>query len=576
MTMKEMQLYELWKEKAKEDDDLVKELEEIASDEAGIYDRFYRELEFGTAGLRGVIGAGSNRMNIYTVRKTTQGIAQYLNERYESASVAISYDSRIKSDLFAKEAARVLAANGIRAYLTYELMPTPMLSFAVRDYGCQVGIMITASHNPAKYNGYKVYGPDGCQMTSESADAVYGIMNTLDLFDDVKVADYDQAVAEGKIVLIRDEIYPRYLDKVYEQRVDLDAFYDCDVKVVYTPLNGTGNKPVRMILDRVGLKNVTVVPEQEMPDGNFTTCTYPNPEFKEALQLGLDLCEKVHPDILLATDPDADRVGTAVFDGEKYVLLTGNEMGVLLLDYIAGYKTKTGTMPKDPIVVKSIVTTKLADAVAKEYGVELVEVLTGFKYIGEQILLLEQKNQCSRYLFGFEESYGYLSGTYVRDKDAVVASMLICEMVAHYKKQGITLAQKMEEIYRKYGRYLNSIDNFAFEGAAGMQKMGELMEGLRKDNPSQIAGWKVVRFVDYKTSQGFTVENGAKVPFAVTLPTSNVLEYNLENGSSVIVRPSGTEPKIKLYYTAKGADLADAQQITKALSQDSARIMGLK
>lgn len=573
--MKEMQLYELWKEKAREDEDLVRELAEVAGDENGIYDRFYRELEFGTAGLRGVLGAGSNRMNIYTVRKTTQGIAQYLKERYGAPSVAISYDSRIKSDLFAREAARVLAANGVKAYLTHELMPTPMLSFAVRDNGCQVGIMITASHNPAKYNGYKVYGPDGCQMTSESADAVYDIMNTLDIFSDVKIADYDKAVADGSIVIIGDEIYPRYLDKVYEQRVDLQAFEGCDVKVVYTPLNGTGNKPVRMILDRVGLKNVTIVPEQELPDGNFTTCPYPNPEIREALQLGLDLCEKVHPDILLATDPDADRVGTAVYDGEKYVLLTGNEMGVLLLDYIAGCKTKLGTMPKNPIAVKSIVTTKLADAVAKEYGVELVEVLTGFKYIGEQILHLEEKGECQRFLFGFEESYGYLSGTYVRDKDAVVASMLICEMVAHYKKQGISLAQKMEELYGKYGRYLNSIDNFAFEGAAGMQKMDEMMESLRANSPKEIAGWNVERFVDYKRSEGYTLEAGEKKPFAVTLPTSNVLEYNLENGSSLIVRPSGTEPKIKLYYTAKGADLEDAKGITKQLSQSAAKMMGL-
>ncbi|MBQ4256684.1 MAG: phospho-sugar mutase, partial [Oscillospiraceae bacterium] len=451
--MNEKELYSLWCEKAVDDPDLQTELKAIAGDDAAIEDRFYRDLEFGTGGLRGVIGAGSYRMNIYTVRRATQGLADYVNAAFTDPSVAISYDSRIKSDVFAKEAASVLAANGIKVYIYTELMPTPMLSWAVRAHKCSAGIMITASHNPAKYNGYKVYGPDGCQLTLVAAEAVLKNIEKVDMFAGAKTTDYDKAVKDGDINYIKQEVIDEYMDKVYEQGIHVDLVKSSGLKVVYTPLNGTGNKPVRAILDKIGVKDVTVVPEQEYPNGNFDTCPFPNPEIKEALAYGLKLCEKVKPDLLLATDPDCDRVGIAVPSDNGYVLFSGNEVGAMLLQYICEERTKLGTMPENPVAVKTIVTTDIAQKICDEYGVKLINVLTGFKFIGEQIGFLEDKGEENRYIFGFEESYGYLAGSYVRDKDAVVGSMLICEMAAFYRTKGISLLQARKAMYKEYGNY---------------------------------------------------------------------------------------------------------------------------
>ena len=433
--MNVQELYKLWLEKAVEDGDLQTELKSIAGNENEINDRFYRSLEFGTGGLRGVIGAGTNRLNIYTIRRATQGLADYVNEAFKNPSVAIAYDSRIKSDVFAKNAAGVLAANGIKVYIYSELMPTPMLSFAVRELKCDAGIVITASHNPAKYNGYKVYGDDGCQMTLEAAEIVLNKINAVDMFDGVKIVQFEDGLANGMIEYIKDDVLEAYYNNVIAQGINVDLCATSGLKVVYTPLNGSGNKPVRNILNKIGIKDIVVVAEQENPDGNFTTCPYPNPEIKEALDLGLKLCEKEKPDLLLATDPDCDRVGIAVPSGDGYELFTGNEVGAMLLEYICSERTCRGTMPKNPVTVKTIVTTDLVKAIAKEYNVEVIEVLTGFKFIGEQIGFLEDKGEESRYIFGFEESYGYLAGTYVRDKDAVVASMLICEMAAFIERK---------------------------------------------------------------------------------------------------------------------------------------------
>lgn len=447
--MTEMELYRLWCEKAVDDPDLQTELNSIANDEEAIKDRFYRDLEFGTGGLRGVIGAGSYRLNIYTIRRATQGLADYVNGAFENGSVAIAYDSRIKSDKFAKEAAAVLAANGIKVYIYPELMPTPMLSWAVRYLECQAGIVVTASHNPAKYNGYKVYGEDGCQITLDVANTVIGKINEVPMFGGAKVMSFDEGLASGMISLIGQDVFDAYLEKVREQGIHTDLVADSGLKVVYTPLNGTGNKPVRAILKSIGIKEVTVVPEQENPDGNFPTCPFPNPEIKEALAKGLELCRTVKPDLLLATDPDCDRVGIAVPDPDgNYVLFSGNEVGAMLLEYICEERTKLGTMPKRPVAVKTIVTTDICRKIAAKYGVELREVLTGFKFIGEQIGFLEDKGEENRYIFGFEESYGYLAGSYVRDKDAVVASMLICEMAAFYRTKGVSLLQAREEMYK--------------------------------------------------------------------------------------------------------------------------------
>lgn len=569
------QTYNEWLENAVEDKDLKAELESIKNNEDEIYDRFYTALKFGTAGLRGIIGAGTNRMNIYVVRQATQGLANYVLKKYGNGSVAISHDSRIKADLFMNEAARVLAANGIKVYITSELQPTPVLSYLVRYFKCQAGIMVTASHNPAAYNGYKAYGEDGCQMTDVAANTVYDEISKLDMFKDVKIADFDEAVKSGMIEYVDESVYDTYLEKVMEQQVNPGVCKGADLKVVYTPLNGTGNKLVRKVLGKIGVNDVVVVPEQELPDGNFTTCPYPNPEIKEALAKGLELCEKEQPDLLLATDPDADRVGIAVkdYDG-SYRLISGNEDGVMLTNYILSCKKASGKLPEKPVVVKTIVTTKLINKLCEKYGCELKNVLTGFKYIGEVILNLEKKHEENRYLFGFEESYGYLSGTYVRDKDAVVASMLVCEMAAYYKKQGKSLAEVIDGLYEEFGYYLNQTYSFEFGGAAGMQKMSDIMTAVRDNTPKSIAGYDVVKVSDYLLRKETDVATGSVTD--IDLPKSNVIALHLADDNAVIIRPSGTEPKIKLYITSVGKDKDNAAKICEKLVVASKEILGIE
>ena len=550
------QEYERWLAAELEDKDLKPELLSIQGIDAEIQDRFAVELEFGTAGLRGVLGAGTNRMNIYMVRKATQGLANYLNKQGGKKSVAISYDSRIKSDVFAREAARVLAGNGVKAYLYKELMPVPALSFATRHLHCDAGIMVTASHNPAKYNGYKAYGPDGCQMTSEAADAVYAEMQATDIFAGIRLADFDAALEQGGIEYIGQDTIEALYENIKAQSVRPGLCKTAGLKLVYSPLNGSGLVPVTRVLGDIGITDITIVPEQQYPDGNFPTCPYPNPEIREALALGLALAEKSGADLMLATDPDADRVGIAVRckDG-SYQLLSGNEVGVLLLDYICKGRTENGTMPKAPVCVKSIVSTPLADVVAAHYGVECRNVLTGFKWIGDQIAGLEAAGEVERFIFGFEESYGYLAGSYVRDKDAVVGSMLICEMAAYYRSIGSSIKEELERIYAEYGRYLNKVDSFEFPGLSGMDTMAGIMQKFRDTPPADIAGYKVVKVTDYKKPE----ETG--------LPAANVLIYKLENNETVVVRPSGTEPKIKIYYTTLGKDLAEAEAEKEKLAK---------
>ena len=569
---KENALYALWCENATEDADLTAELEAIRGDQDAIRERFYKDLEFGTGGLRGVLGAGTGRMNIYTVRRATQGLANYVKESFANPSVAISYDSRIKSDTFARTAAAVLAANGIRVHIYTELMPTPMASFAVRRLGCSAGIMITASHNPAKYNGYKVYGADGCQITLDVANTVIGKINAVDLFRDVQICDYDEAVKIGMISYIGQDVIEEYFTNVLAQGIHTDICPTSGLKIVYTPLNGTGNKPVREILKRIGISDVTVVPEQELPDGNFTTCPYPNPEIREALEYGLRLCDQVKPNLLLATDPDCDRVGIAVPDGKGgYALFSGNEVGAMLLKYICEERTKLGTMPKDPIAVKTIVTTDLVKPIAEEYGVQLIDVLTGFKFIGEQIGMLEEKGEENRYIFGFEESYGYLAGTYVRDKDAVVASMLIVEMAAFYRTKGISMMQARENLYAQYGVFKHSQESFAFEGVSGMMKMKEIMASLRTNAPQTIGGLKVIGTADYLKSESTDLETGTVTP--IDLPKSDVVSFMLPDHASVIVRPSGTEPKIKAYYTTVCKTMEEAAALEEKLRADMHKLL---
>lgn len=571
--MEHLNLYNEWLKNATDDQELISELKNIKDKDSEIYERFYTTLKFGTAGLRGVLGAGTNRMNIYVVRQATQGLANYILTNFGSgSSVSISHDSRINASLFMNEAARVLAANGIKAYITKELEPTPVLSYLVRHFKSKAGIMITASHNPAKYNGYKAYGEDGCQMTDMAATAVYNEIQKVPMFGGPKLMDLESAISTGLVEYVDDSVYDEYLIDVKKQQVNPSMCNDANLKIVYTPLNGAGNKLVRKVLDDIGVKDVNVVKEQELPDGNFTTCPSPNPELKEALTLGLDLCDKVKPDLLLATDPDSDRVAIAAKDTNgSYRILSGNETGVLLTDYILSLRKREGTLPKDPIIVKTIVTTVLINAICKKYSCECRDVLTGFKYIGETILNLEKVNQQDRYVFGFEESCGYLAGSYVRDKDAVVASMLICEMAAFYKKQNKTLAQAIDEIYDEYGYYLNTTLNFHFEGAVGMQKMDDIMKNLRDNHPTKIAGKEVIGTADYLNSVKMDVEENKYMK--IDLPKSNVLGYALSDGSGCIVRPSGTEPKIKLYITAVGKDKEDAKAITKMIEEDMTKYL---
>ncbi len=557
--------YELWCKRATDDIDLINELNSIKDNDDAISDAFYKDLEFGTGGLRGVIGAGTNRMNIYTVGKASQGLAAYVNSISENGKIAIAYDSRIKSDLFAKTAAEIFAANGIKVYIYKELMPTPMLSFAVRYFKCNAGVVVTASHNPSKYNGYKAYGDDGCQLCLEAADYVLSIMNKVDIFDGVKKIDFDKAQKDGLIEYIDEKVIEAYLDEVEKRRVSTDIDLS-GLNVIYTPLHGSGNKPVRSILKRIGITNVTVVPEQEKPDGNFPTAPYPNPEIRQAFECALKLADTVKPDLLLATDPDSDRVGIAVnIDGE-YKLFSGNDVGILLLNYILSRRTDNGTLPKNPIAIKTIVSSELAKKIADDYNCEIIDVLTGFKFIGEQIKLLEDKGEDERFIFGFEESYGYLSGGYVRDKDAVVGSMLICEMTAYYKTLGLTLADVLDSIYKKYGYCYCSQKSFACEGQSGMQKISSIMEDLRKNTPDNIAGIKVVTAKDFENSTSTDIPEGNVTQ--INLPKSNVLGYYLNDGSSVIVRPSGTEPKIKIYLSAIGTTSENTK--TKLLDLENA------
>ena len=547
--------YARWCAANLDDPDLAPELASIAGDEEAIKERFAVALKFGTAGLRGVIGAGTNRMNVYVVRQATQGLANWVKTQGGSQTVAISYDSRIKSDVFAKAAAEVLAANGVKVRIYKALMPVPALSFATRYYKCNAGIMVTASHNPAKYNGYKAYGPDGCQMTDEAADVVYAEIQKTDVLTGAKTMTFEEGMAAGLIQYVEDDCCEALYQAIESRSVRPGLCATAGLKLVYSPLNGSGLVPVTRILKDLGITDVTIVPEQKDPDGNFPTCPYPNPEIFEALRLGLELAEKSGADLMLATDPDADRVGIAVRckDG-SYELLSGNEVGVLLLDYICAGRIEKGTMPANPVMVKSIVSTPLADKVAAHYGVECRNVLTGFKWIGDQIAKLEAAGEVERFIFGFEESYGYLAGSYVRDKDAIIGSMLICEMAAYYRSIGSSIKEELERIYREYGRYLNKVDSFEFEGLSGMDKMAKIMADLRADHLTEIAGYKVEKVTDYKKPE----ETG--------LPAANVLIYALEGGASVIVRPSGTEPKIKAYYTTLGKDLAEAQAQKDALS----------
>ena len=547
--------YERWLNFDLDDKDLKPELLSVQGDDEAIKDRFAVALKFGTAGLRGVIGAGTNRMNVYVVRQATQGLANWVKTQGGSQTVAISYDSRIKSDVFAKAAAEVLAANGVKVRIYKALMPVPALSFATRYYQCNAGIMVTASHNPAKYNGYKAYGPDGCQMTDEAADVVYAEIQKTDVLTGAKTMPFEQGLAEGLIEYVGEDCYEALYQAIESRSVRPGLCKTAGLKLVYSPLNGSGLVPVTRVLADIGITDITIVPEQKDPDGNFPTCPYPNPEIYEALRLGLELAKSSGADLMLATDPDADRVGIAVRckDG-SYELLTGNEVGVLLLDYICTARIEKGTMPQNPVCVKSIVSTPLTDVVAAHYGVECRNVLTGFKWIGDQIAHLEAAGEVERFIFGFEESYGYLAGSYVRDKDAVIASMLICEMAAYYRSIGSSIKEELERIYKEYGRYLNKVDSFEFPGLSGMDKMNSIMESLRKNPPTEFAGHKVVKATDYKKPE----ETG--------LPVANVLIYALEGGATVVVRPSGTEPKIKTYFTTLGKDLEEAQAQKDALA----------
>ena len=554
------EIYRAWRAQPDLDPAMAAELAAIEGDEAAISDRFYRDLAFGTGGLRGVLGAGTNRMNLYTIRRATQGLADYLNASELPKKVAIAHDSRHGGELFTREAARVLAANGITACLYPRLEPTPALSWAVRYLGCGAGICLTASHNPAEYNGYKVYGADGCQITLEVADKILAAIGQHDYFSTPKLAEYDEALADGRIRLIEDACLDAFVDAVYAQRVGGGEGI-ADLNLVYTPLNGTGLECVRKLLGKLGVTHLTVVPEQEKPDGDFPTCPYPNPEIREAMQKGLELCDTVHPDLLLGTDPDCDRCGTAVPDGKGgYRLITGNEMGIILLDYICRTRRAKGTMPENPVAVTTIVSTDMATPVAKKYGVELRRTLTGFKFIGEQIGLLESEGRPDRFIFGFEESYGYLSGAHVRDKDAVNATLLVCEAAAAYAAKGQTLLDAIEALYKEFGYYRNALCSYTFEGETGMHTMQKLMANLRANPPKEIGGYAVEAATDYEAE-------------GTGLPKADVLEYRLAGGHKFMVRPSGTEPKIKVYLSAVGDSEAAADAVNETLAAAAAAMM---
>lgn len=565
-------LYEEWLSKASADPDLKAELESIKGNAEEISDRFYRSLEFGTAGLRGVIGAGTNRMNVYTVCRATQGLADFLNAHFENPSCAIGYDSRIKSDYFSIESAKTLAANGVKVYLFSELQPTPCLSYAIRKFKTSGGIILTASHNPGKYNGYKCYDSNGYQMTDDEAEETYGYIQKVDYFTGIKSMDFDEAVEKGLIEYIGEEVIESFLDEVEKQCINKKACAEADLKVIYTPLNGTGNKPVRKILSRIGIKNVYVVPQQELPDGNFPTCPFPNPEIKQAFECALEMTKDIKADILLATDPDCDRVGIAVpgANGE-YVLMSGNEVGAMLLNYLLSQKKANGSLSANSVAVKSFVSTDLAEAIAKKYNCTFKNLLTGFKYIGELITNLEKEGRADDFVMGFEESYGYLAGTHARDKDAVVGSMLICEMAAYYKMQGKTLVDVMNDIYDEFGYYCNQVKSYQFEGEAGMARMDKIMTSLRENPPKELAGERVVYIGDYKKSVAYNLDDATESK--IDLPKSNVLAYKTDKGNGIIVRPSGTEPKIKAYITAIGSSKAASQELAERLTEQADAFM---
>ena len=563
--------YKRWLAADLEDADLNPELARIEGNDEEIKDRFAVSLKFGTAGLRGVLGAGTNRMNIYVVRQATQGLANWVKTQGGNQTVAISYDSRLKSDVFAKTAAGVLAANDINVRIYDALMPVPALSFATRYYECNAGIMVTASHNPAKYNGYKCYNKNGYQMTDDEAAETYHYIEKVDYFTGIQKANFDAAVADGTVEYIGEKMMTAFLDAVETQCMNRGVCQKADLKVIYTPLNGTGNKPVRAILDRIGVPHVYVVPEQELPDGNFPTCPYPNPEIKQAFELALKMNENIHADLLLATDPDCDRVGIAVMQGGKVRLMSGNEVGAMLLNYLLEMRKQKGTLSQNSVAVKSFVSTDLAQAIAARYGCTFKNLLTGFKYIGEVVTQLESQGRADDFVMGFEESYGYLAGTHARDKDAVVASMLICEMAAYYKLQGLSLGDVMDKIYADYGYYDNAVISYTFEGEAGMEKMAGIMNHLRQNPPKSLGGSPVVEHSDYQSSLSTDLVSGKSAP--IDLPKSNVLEYKAENGCKLIVRPSGTEPKIKTYVTAVAADKAVAQEMGQQLIDESAAWM---
>lgn len=542
--------YERWLKLAAADADVSEELRRM--DETQMEDAFYRDLSFGTGGLRGVIGAGTNRMNIYTVAKASQGLSDYLKKNFSTPSVVIGYDSRIKSELFAKMAAGVFAANGVTVNIWPALMPVPTVSFAVRYLGASAGVMITASHNPSKYNGYKVYGADGCQITTEAAGEILAEIQKLDIFSDVRTGDFDAAVAAGEIRYIPEEVYTAFVEAVKKQSVLFGEEVNKNVAIVYSPLNGSGLKPVTRTLKEMGYTNITVVKEQEQPDGHFPTCPYPNPEIKEAMALGMEYARKCNADLLLATDPDCDRVGIAVKNRSgEYELLTGNQVGLLLLDYICQQRVKHGKMPADPVMVKTIVTMDMGELIAKHYGVRTVNVLTGFKFIGEQIGKLEKQGKEDSYIFGFEESYGYLTGTYVRDKDGVNGAYMICEMFSYYASRGLALTDKLEELYKTYGYCLNTLHSYTFEGSAGFAKMQAIMQEFRSGIGS-FGGKRVVKLLDY-------------VSGIDGLPRSDVLKFLLEDNCSVVVRPSGTEPKLKLYISVSAKDRETAEMEEKEI-----------
>lgn len=555
MEQKILDQYQQWVEKATADPDVVSELKAMNGDEVKIEDAFYRNLAFGTGGLRGTIGAGTNRMNVHTVAKATQGLANYLNKNFTEPSVSIGYDSRIKSDVFAKVAAGVFAANGVKVNIWPELLPVPTVSFATRYLGTSAGVMVTASHNPSKYNGYKVYGFDGCQMTTEAAAQVLSEIEKLDIFSDVKTMNFEDGFHSGIITYISDDVLTAFIEEVKGQSCLGDYQVDKNAAIVYSPLNGTGLKPVTRTLREMGYTNITVVKEQEQPDGNFPTCPYPNPEIREAMELGMEYAKRCHADLLLATDPDCDRVGIAVQNAQgEYVLLSGNETGMLLLDYICSRRIANGTMPADPVMVKTIVTMDLVEQIASHYGVRTVNVLTGFKFIGEQIGLLEKQGKEDSYIFGFEESYGYLSGSYVRDKDAVDGAFLICEMFAYYATQGISLLDKLNELYQTYGYCLNTLHSYEFDGSAGFAKMQAIMKAFRGEI-SEFGGRKIVKLLDY-------------APGLDGLPKSDVLKFLLEGNCSVVVRPSGTEPKLKTYISVTAQSMDDAHAVEKQIVAD--------